>query len=489
MLIKDLISSKSIIKYRGAEYVLSTIIKDKKIDFISNSRNYAIFLPNSIQYIQSYFIIASLDKIIVPIPIMAKRLEIRSIIDYCDIEIVFTNTKYKEIITNCLRDFQYKVTIYNLDDDSLDVVGENERVFPEIVNGVPSEDDVALMLHTSGTTSRPKCVMLTHKNLFSNIKSNIESLSLTERDKTLICLPLFFGYCNTAQLLTHLYLGASIVLMESMFLANTFLQIVEEERVTNFTGVPSMLLATLSYRNITKYDTSSLRYICFGGGNMPVKKLERLIELYPHSGLVQTYGQTEASPRVTALLPEDAVRKIGSVGKPIPNVQVRIVNQQQIDVPRGEVGEIIVKGENVMRGYYKRPEVTSETIKNGWLHTGDLGKFDEEGYIYLLGRIKNIIISGGINIYPEEVEELLLSHKSVEDAYVLGQPHDLLGEVPVAQVVLHKDIVDVPTDREILDYCQGQLAQYKIPVYITIVDQIEKTKTNKIKRHKENENG
>lgn len=222
------------------------------------------------------------------------------------------------------------------DNQSIETVNEESDYIDKTETFEMKENahDVAIMLHTSGTTSNPKRVMLTHSNLISNAESNIQSLKLTEHDKALIALPMVFGYCNCAQFLTHLYLGSTIVILDSFFFPKKFFRIVETEKITIYTAVPSMLLMLLEYRYSQLHDFSSLRYICFGGGKMPVDKLRILIKKYPSIGFVQTYGQTECSPRVTALLPEDALRKIGSVGKAIPNINIKIVDENEISVQK-----------------------------------------------------------------------------------------------------------------------------------------------------------
>lgn len=446
--------------------------------------NIGIFLPNSIQYAMAFFSITFLDKVIVPIGIQSKKAEIKSIVEYCELGIIITNSMYENVLREFLIDFNYKIFIFNIDNNNVSKIGHGSFFHPSIKeSGQPiNQNSTSIMLHTSGTTSNPKRVMLTHDNLISNINSNIKSLNITETDKVLIALPMYFGYCNTSQFLTFLYLGASIVIMDSMFMPNVFLGLVQNEKITDFTGVPSMLLMLLKFKYKSKYDISSLNRICFGGGNMPLEKLKLLIKTFPTVGFIQTYGQTEASPRITALLPQDSLRKIGSVGKPIPNVQVRIVNENGIDVSKYETGEIIACGDNIMKGYYRRDTETSNVIKNGWLYTGDLAKFDDDGFIYLVGRKKNIIISGGINIYPEEVEELLMCHPLVDTAYVFGINHDILGEVPVAKVILNRNMKS-SIENELKNYCINNLAIYKVPFRIEIVEQIEKTNTGKTKRY------
>ena len=376
--------------------------------------------------------------------------------------------------------YKSKVLLLFIENKSLELINDKKEYITKsnTIENRGCEDDVAIMLHTSGTTSNPKRVMLTHKNLINNVESNIASLNLSSIDKVLIALPMYFGYCNTAQFLTHLYLGASMVILDSVFLPKQFFQIVEREKITNFTGVPSMLLMLLDYRYADKYDFKFLRYMCFGGGKMPVEKLKELIEKYPSIGFVQTYGQTECSPRVTAILPQDALRKVGSVGKPIPNVEVQVFDENDNPLLQNEIGEIVVKGNNTMKGYYKQPEITRETIRSEWLHTGDLGYFDDEGFLYLTGRIKNIIISGGINIYPEEIEQLLLQHDCIEDVCVIGEEHQRMGEMPVAKVVLKADI----TAAELKQYCSQNLTDYIVPIRFDFVESLPKTYNGKIKR-------
>ena len=445
------------------------------------SVNIALFLPNSIDFAISYFAVLFSKKIIVPIGTQSKGLEITSTLEYCEVDLILTSLQYGDYLKNCLSAYKYKVILLFIEDQSIETINADEKFISksDAIKNVEVVDDVAIMLHTSGTTSNPKRVMLTHSNLINNVESNIESLDLNEDDKVLISMPMYFGYCNTAQFLTHLYLGASMVILDGMFLPKKFFQTVQDERITNFTGVPSMLLMLLEYRYIDKYDICSLRYICFGGGRMPNEKLEILIRRFKTVGFVQTYGQTEASPRTTALLPEDALRKIGSVGLPIPNIKVSIIDETGIMVTSNEIGEIIIQGKNVMKGYYKQEIITSKTIVNGWLHTGDLGYLDDDGYLYLAGRKKNMIISGGINIYPEEIEEVLMSHPNVIEVCVIAEEHVLLGEVPIAKVIIK--------DRSFTDnyraFCSDKLADYKIPMRFDVVEQLEKTYNGKIKRY------
>ena len=446
------------------------------------SRNIAIFLPNSISYAVAYFAAAFADKVVVPIGVKAKGPEIVSTLQYCEIDLILTDTTGFDSLKEILEGYPYRICVLLVDD-------ENPRCFhPECGNVEKTDaigfegtaDDVFLMLHTSGTTSNPKRVMLTHQNLLSNIESNIQSLQLTAQDVTLITLPMHFGYCNTAQFLTHVYLGATIVILGGIFFPKSFLETVQQEAVTNFTCVPAALLLLLQYRFASQYDVSSLRYICFGGSSIPVGQLEQLIHMFPTVGFVQTYGQTEASPRITALLPCDCLKKLGSVGKPIPQVRVRIEREDGTQAKPNQIGEIVVQGPNVMKGYYKREDITKQTIVNGWLHTGDLGYIDLDGYYYLTGRKKNMIISGGINLYPEEIEEILLQHPDIEEACVFAEPDAILNEVPAAKIKVSDRGIDIHALHE---YCSQRLASYKVPTQFYIVEELPKTYNGKLKRY------
>lgn len=454
---------------------LSKIIND-----ISSCENVALFFPNSINYAISYFSLLFSKRIIVPIGIQSKGPEIISTLEYCEIDLIISSLQYRDSIIEILSSYEHTVMVIFIENKSIEYINRNKDYISKSnsIKNIGTEDDVAIMLHTSGTTNNPKRVMLTHKNLISNVESNIKSLELNHDDKVLIAMPMHFGYCNTAQFLTHVYLGATIIILDSIFLPKQFFQKIQQEIITNFTGVPSMLLMLLDYKYSANYDFSSLRYICFGGGKMPVEKLKLLILKYPSIGFVQTYGQTECSPRVTALLPKDALRKIGSVGNAIPNVQVQIFNDNNASILHNDIGEIVVHGQNIMKGYYKQPKITNEILHNGWLHTGDLGYFDSEGFLYLTGRIKNIIISGGINIYPEEIEQILLQHESIEDVCVVGEAHDFMGEMPVAKVVLKNKV----TQAELKSYCSDRLTDYKVPIRFDFEEDLPKTYNGKIKR-------
>ena len=469
---------KKSISYK--EWFEESKLISEKLDNSLNSKYIGLVLENSVDYALAYFGILFSKKVVVPISINSTTHEIKSTLNYCEIDYLITNSRIYGKLKEELQDYEYKLEILLIDNNEVSIINKGKKSinksFFEFQN---NENDLAILLHTSGTTSNPKRVMLSHKNIISNIVSNIDYLEFNSSDVFLINLPMYFGYANTAQFLTAIYLNAKTVIMDSIFLPQKFFKIVEKERVTTYTAVPSLLLMLLEYKYYKNYDISSLRTICFGGGVSNKDSLLEAMDKFPNIRFIHTYGQTEAAPRITALLPDKAKGKIGSVGKVIPNICLKIIDEHNNVVDSGEIGEIIIKGPNIMMGYFKQTELTNSTIRDGWLYTGDLGYLDEDGYLYLKGRKKNLIISGGINIYPEEIEEILYSHPNVEAVIVTSREHKWLGEVPIAYILL-KEKGENTTDFK--KYCAYYLSTYKVPHECFIVDDFEKTYNGKIKR-------
>lgn len=435
-----------------------------------------IMLPNSINYAVAYFVVSFMDKVIVPIDPKASVAELSALLDYCNANVIITDsTLYDELIKeqNILLQSVCIINIENCCNEIYKTVRVETGIYDkELI-------DVAILLHTSGTTSNPKRVMLTHENLVANIESNVAALGLSGSDKVLIALPMYFGYCNTAQFLTHVYLGANIVIFKQIFTAKKFHQLVQEEGITNFTAVPTMLMILNEYRYALNYNVCSLRFICFGGSGIEINVLRKIIEKYNTVDFIHTYGQTECSPRVTMLPAQNAINKLGSVGKAIPNVALRLVDDNGKECMANEIGEIEVKGKNVMKGYYKNLVETEKVMDGGWLRTGDLGFLDADGFLYITGRRKNIIITGGINIYPEEIEQVLLQFEGIKEAYVFAEKDKWLGEVPFAKIVVEEKGIE---EDELICFCKKKMAEYKVPRKFITVEKIDKTYNGKVKR-------
>lgn len=338
------------------------------------------------------------------------------------------------------------------------------------------EDNTAVILYTSGTTGKPKGAMLSHKNIYSNARDIAAYLSMTETDRVITALPMFHVFCLTVILNASIVQGAEMVILPA-FSPREMCKAVRENKATIFAGVPTMYAFLLQYSEADPADFSSIRLCISGGASMPVSLLKQFEEKF-NVRISEGYGLSEASP-VTCFNPLDRPRKVGSIGCSIPNVQNKIVNELGEEAVPGQVGELIVSGPNVMKGYYKMPEETAAAIRKGWLYTGDLAYQDHKGYFYIVDRKKDLIIVGGYNVYPREVEEVLYEHSGILEAAVLGVPDPDYGEAVLAFVVRKEDSL---TEEEIQKHCESRLVSYKVPKSIAFLTELPKNTTGKILR-------
>jgi long-chain acyl-CoA synthetase len=440
-------------------------------------RTVALLIPRSSTYVIAYFASLSIGATVVPLDPGLTQAEIDWTLKFCKAELLLYTEQDSELVEN-LKTKSNSVILWELKPQ--DYTSEEPVPKKEDLALWPTDpESVALLLHTSGSLAKPKRVMLKHGALISNASAHSWHMGLTSDDRVLILLPMHFGYCNTAQMLAHLLLGGALVILRGPFVPHRCLRLVQEYRVTTFTAVPTMLLQLQAFKHRKKYNTSSLRQISFGGAPFPLERLQQLTAEYPTLAFCQTYGQTEAGPRVTGVRLADASRWLGSVGTPIPGVTVQLLGESGQPVRSGEEGEFVVKSPGVMKGYFGAPDETAAVLREGWLYTGDLGRQGPEGEFYIVGRLKNFIIRGGINIYPEEIESTLLKHPAVGAALVYGVPHLELGEVPHACIVLSEQAR--VTANELRDFASARLAAYKLPV-IELVKELPKTYNGKIAR-------
>jgi len=338
------------------------------------------------------------------------------------------------------------------------------------------DEDTAVILYTSGTTGHPKGAELTHGNLRSNTEVTRTDIVRAGPDDVIFGgLPLFHVFGQTVALNVAVAAGACLTLLPR-FDASHALRIIAGHRVTVFEGVPTMYVALLHAPDRADYDTSALRMCISGGAALPVEVLRGFEEAFGVP-LLEGYGLSETSP-VASFNHPDREQKPGSIGTPIRDVRMRAVDGDDREVPQGEVGEIVIRGPNVMKGYWQRPEATAEAIRDGWFHTGDLARVDEDGYFYIVDRKKDLIIRGGYNVYPREIEEVLYEHPAVAEAAVIGLPHPALGEEVGAAVALKPGAA--VTAEELRDYVKGQVAAYKYPRRVWIMDALPKGATGKI---------
>jgi len=338
-----------------------------------------------------------------------------------------------------------------------------------------AEDDLAVLLYTSGTTGTPKGAELTHSNLRNNLEAANEHYGLEHDWVTLGALPLFHSFGQTCAMNVTISVGACLTMLPR-FDAAKALQIIERDRVSLFQGVPTMFSAMLHEPTGDRIDTSSLRICVSGGASMPVEIMRAFEEKFGCS-ILEGYGLSETSP-VASTNPRHGAHKAGSIGLPIRGVEMKVVDEDDNDVPQGEVGEIVIRGHNVMRGYWKRPDATEEAMRGGWFHTGDMARVDEDGYFFIVDRKKDLIIRGGYNVYPREIEEVLYEHPSVREAAVVGVPHESLGEEVGAAVTL-KEGESLEPD-ELRAFVKQRVAAYKYPRHVWFVDELPKGPTGKI---------
>ncbi|MFW5686996.1 MAG: long-chain-fatty-acid--CoA ligase [Halanaerobium sp.] len=437
----------------------------------------SIMLPNSIEFLISYLGVIKSGATMVPLNISFKVPAVEYILNNSEASVIITSEKFLPLVKDCNLDFLENIILVDGDqaDDYIllsDLKAQKETL-PELKN-IDSEFSAAC-LYTSGTTGQPKGAMLSHHNLIFDTQKTIEHLKVDDSDRYICVLPMFHAFAETVCMLMPLFLGAEIVIVDR-FLPEKVLKTIQEKNVTFFAGVPTMYSALLNVKNKDQFNLSNLNLCISGGAAMPQQTMEDFEKAF-NVKILEGNGPTETSP-VAYVNPVDGERKSGSVGLPIPETEVKIVDENDNELAVNEIGEITVRGEHVMKGYFKMPEATAETLRNGWLHTGDLGKMDEDGYVYIVDRKKDMINVGGMNVYPREIEEQLYRHPKIKEAAVVATKDELRGEIPKAVIVLKDN--EMATEREIQKYCMQYFANYKVPKLVDFIEELPKNATGKI---------
>lgn len=424
---------------------------------IGENNEILLISSNSIYFIQVYLGVIKSGNICIPINPAIEQANAEHIINTTGCKILFASDEVKQVSEN----FEGKI----IRESDLDEILLAEDFMSDILDDF-DEERIAVILFTSGSTNTPKGVMLSHLNITSNTNSIIEYLKLSETDILEVVLP--FYYCYGLSLLhTHLKVGGSIVLVNNFIFLGSVLENLRKFKCTGFAGVPSHFQILLR-KSTTFFETQfpDLKYVTQAGGKLHDVFINEFRDAFPNINFFVMYGQTEATARLAYLHPKFLGEKLGSVGKGIPGVRLDIFDDRNFPVEVGEIGELVAKGKNIMKGYYEDPDSTKEVLKDGWLFTGDLAKKDQDGFIYLVGRKKEIIKVGGRRVSPKEIEEVILSVREVIDCTVEGIYDELLGEGIKASVIIKEGCERANLKEEILEVCYKNLSKFKIPQLI-----------------------
>jgi long-chain acyl-CoA synthetase len=459
----------------------------------------AIMLPNCPQYIVAYYAILKIGGVVVNVNPMYVERELEFQLKDAGVEMIVALADFLPRLNAVKEKVSLKMIILTEMEDAFrknssvkakpkrerkkgiyrheDLLRLGTRQAPPSTEVDPGE--VGLLQYTGGTTGVSRGAMLTHRNLVVNVHQCVawQPGAVRGEERMLAVLPFFHVYGMTVAMNEAIYLAATIILLPR-FNADEALEAINQYRPTRFPGVPTMYFAIINHPQVRKYNISSIRACSSGSAPMPVEALKRFEEM-TGAKLSEGYGLTEASP-VTHANPYQGRRKIGSIGLPRPDTDSKIVDLEtgEKDLPLGEVGELCVRGPQVMLGYWNRPEETERTLRKGWLYTGDIARMDEEGYFYIMDRKKDMIICSGYNVYPREVEEVLYQHPKIREACVLGVPDAYRGETGKAFVVLKEN--EEAGAEEIIEFCRKNLARYKVPTLIEFRKALPKSHVGKV---------
>ncbi|MCK4573107.1 MAG: acyl--CoA ligase [candidate division Zixibacteria bacterium] len=472
----------------------------KGIDLPPGSR-IALYLENSIDYVAACFAVLNAGHVVVPIDTSLNHEKLNFILNDCQAQVLIVHARHQRMLAklwelkpSLVRVISDKQLKFRPDQIVCDTFNEiaNTAVGSDIEKSdAPATDlpgwddanaaprDLAAIFYTSGSTGEAKGVMLSHRNLISNTIGTVEYLKLTEKDSVLVILPFYYIYGNSL-MLGHMSVGGALVIDNRFMYPEIVLDTMEAENVTGFSGVPSNFMILLNTSSFAERKLESLRYFTQAGGSLAPELIKRLYDAFSHKEIYIMYGQTEASPRITWLPPERLIEKLGTVGIEVPGLLVRIIKENGEEAVVDEEGEIVVGGDSVMMGYWNQPDEQKEVLKDGWLYTGDLAKRDDDGFIRIVGRKKEIIKSGGNRVSAKEIEECLLTCEAIHEAAVFGVPDDLLGEA-IKAVVVPRNGCDIEL-QQIRQHCRRTLSEHKIPKLIEIAESLPKYKSGKVNK-------
>ena len=464
-----LLGSKETISFRKL-YDDSLKIASYLKNTIGDNKNVLLISPNSVFFLTAYFGIIKSGNICVPLNYAIEQSNLDYILETTESSTVFMTKGLK-------RKLKFESEIQLIDEEESTQIIDKQSL--EDFSLGFDNNQVAEIIFTSGSTGKPKGVMISHQNIIANTDSIVDYLKLTSKDVISVVLPFFYCY-GLSLLHTHLKVGGSIVLNNSFIFLGTVINDLKNYKCTGFAGVPSHFQILLKKSQTFKTTAfPDLRYVTQAGGKLHTVFIKEFIEAFPSKDFYVMYGQTEATARLSYMPPDLLKDKTGSIGKAIPGVELKVVNDKGEDVGLNEEGELLARGGNIMLGYYKDEIGTNNAIKNGWLYTGDMAKVDEDGFIYLVARKKEIIKVGGKRVSPKEIEAVVLSVPEVVDCTILGIEDELLGEAIQATIVLNGKLDEDEMRDKILQTCSHNLAHYKIPQKLVFETTIKISSTGK----------
>jgi len=452
----------------------------------------AMLQVNCNQCVEVYFAVAKLGAIYVPLNFRAKGDELTYMLNSSETNTLFVGERYIDLV-NSIRPNLTSVRHYI----SIDGKHDGMLYYEDMISSSPAEemvteigdDDTTILMYTAGTTGFPKGVMLPHNSFAIYVLENVTPADPELEESNILTVPLYH-VAGIQAMMAAIYGGRTLV-MERQFEPKEWMELVEKEKVNRAMMVPTMLKQVLDHPDFSKHDLSSLKVITYGAAPMPLEVIKKALEAFPGVSFINAFGQTETASTITTLSPEDHViegseeerekklKRLSSIGKPMSDVEMKIVDEEGRELPPGEVGEIVARGPRVMSGYWKDEEKTEKTIdRDGWVHTGDMAYMDEDGYFFLAGRATDMIIRAGENIAPEEVEAVLHSHPKIEEAAVIGVPDEDWGEQPRAVVVLKKG--ETATPEEIMEHCRARMASFKRPRSVVFTDELPRNPMGKV---------
>src|ERR1043166_3061556 len=434
----------------------------------------SLLLPNSVEYVIAYFACWQRGALAGPINSLLKSQEIAYVISNSEAKALLVNSEFVPVVESVQKDLPTLQEIIRFDDESEATRGYSSDT--EAATEVDLDHE-AIIIYTSGTTGKPKGCLLTHGNVIANARQITSWLSFTEKDRLLTIMPLFHMNAVSVTTMSALYAGGSTV-VSPKFSASRFWQIISDYEITSFGSVAtmlSMLLSTYPDGIPAGLKTDQLRFAMCGSAPVPVEVMRRFEDTF-NCLVIEGYGLSESTCRST-FNPPDQRRRPGSCGLPIGN-EMRVVDDEDREVPEGELGEIVLRGENILKGYYKNNAANDTAFRNGWFHTGDIGYRDKDGFFYIVDRKSDMIIRGGENIYPREIDEVLYQHPDVAAAAVVGVPDTLYGEEVAAVIVLKPGAKT--SEQQLIDYCKGRLADFKCPKTVHFMEDIPKGPTGKL---------